>query len=168
MRFLYHTQRCTTVVRTPLDEWALILWEIWCCIRCMRSSIVDRKWFMYDFGSCAEISAIMCVLLGWKWKSLRIFKGIKIRCYMGVSWLSFYFRRNPSISKSTNQGGAKLSRDRKVLKKIKFHPITDHEGPEGEWSYSSTLSLTPALDGVGGQRHAPGRFTPGKGSVPFV
>jgi hypothetical protein len=31
---------------------------------------------------------------------------------------------------------------------------TGHEGPEGEWRYSSTLSLTSALDGVGGQRHA--------------
>jgi len=28
--------------------------------------------------------------------------------------------------------------------------------------YSSTFSLTSALDGVGGQRHAPGRFNPGK------
>jgi hypothetical protein len=27
--------------------------------------------------------------------------------------------------------------------------------PEGEWMYSSTLSSTLALDGVGGQRHAP-------------
>jgi hypothetical protein len=25
---------------------------------------------------------------------------------------------------------------------------TGHEGPEGEWKYSSTLSLTSALDGV--------------------
>jgi hypothetical protein len=33
--------------------------------------------------------------------------------------------------------------------KGKVHPITGHEGPEG-----STLSLTSALDGVGGQRHA--------------
>ena len=37
----------------------------------------------------------------------------------------------------------------------KFHPRTGHEGPEGEYRYSSTLSLTSALDGVGGQRHAP-------------
>ena len=31
----------------------------------------------------------------------------------------------------------------------KFHPITCHEGTEGEWVTSSTLSLTSALDGVG-------------------
>ena len=31
----------------------------------------------------------------------------------------------------------------------------DHEGPEGEYRYSTTLSLTLVLDGVGGQRHAP-------------
>jgi hypothetical protein len=31
--------------------------------------------------------------------------------------------------------------------------ITDHEGPEGDYQYNFTLSLTPALDGVGGKRH---------------
>ena len=41
-----------------------------------------------------------------------------------------------------------------VKGKGKVHPITDHEGPEGEWKYSFTLSLTSGLDGVGGQRHA--------------
>jgi len=30
------------------------------------------------------------------------------------------------------------------------HPWTGHEGPEGEWRYSSTLPLTSALDVVGG------------------
>jgi hypothetical protein len=34
--------------------------------------------------------------------------------------------------------------------KSKICPITGHEGPEGEYRYSSTLSLTSALDGVGG------------------
>jgi hypothetical protein len=39
--------------------------------------------------------------------------------------------------------------------KHQFHPRTGHEGPEEEFSRSSILSLTSALDGVGGQRHAP-------------
>ena len=30
--------------------------------------------------------------------------------------------------------------------------------------YSRTLPSTSALDGVGGQSHAPGRFIPGKGA----
>jgi len=47
----------------------------------------------------------------------------------------------------------------------KRHPRTGHEGPEGEYMYSSTLSLTSALDRVGG-RHA--RFIPGKTPVPIV
>jgi hypothetical protein len=34
---------------------------------------------------------------------------------------------------------------------------------EGEQRCSSTLSLTTALDGVGGQRHAPAALPPGKG-----
>jgi hypothetical protein len=39
--------------------------------------------------------------------------------------------------------------------KGKGHPVTGHEVPEGEYRYSSTLSLTSALDGVGGQRQTP-------------
>jgi hypothetical protein len=34
--------------------------------------------------------------------------------------------------------------------KGKFHPRIDRKGPEVEHRYSSTLSLTSALDGVGG------------------
>jgi hypothetical protein len=33
--------------------------------------------------------------------------------------------------------------------KDKVHPRTDHEGPEGEYRYNSTLSLTSVLDGDG-------------------
>ena len=46
--------------------------------------------------------------------------------------------------------------------KGKFHHITGHEGPEGEQRYSSNHSLTLALDGVGGQLHAPASLPPGK------
>jgi len=46
--------------------------------------------------------------------------------------------------------------------KGKVHPTTDYEGPEGEQRYSSTLSLTLALDGVGGQRHAPAALPTGE------
>jgi hypothetical protein len=44
----------------------------------------------------------------------------------------------------------------------RFHPRTGHESPEGEYRNSSTLSLTSALDGVGGQRHAPASLHPRK------
>jgi hypothetical protein len=46
--------------------------------------------------------------------------------------------------------------------KGKVHPRTGHEGPEGEYRYSSTLSLTLALDEGGWSTPRPGRFTPGK------
>jgi hypothetical protein len=39
--------------------------------------------------------------------------------------------------------------------KVTFHSVACHEGPEGDQKYSSTLSLTSAIDRVGGQRHAP-------------
>jgi hypothetical protein len=49
----------------------------------------------------------------------------------------------------------------------KVHPITGHEGPEREQSYSSTFSLTSALNGVGGQRQ-PRPFSPKKDPAPIV
>ena len=53
-------------------------------------------------------------------------------------------------------------------KKRKVHPTTAHEGPEGEEMYSSTLSLTSALDWGGWSAPRPGRLTPEKGLVPIV
>ena len=43
--------------------------------------------------------------------------------------------------------------------KVKVHPITGHEGPEGEYRYSSTHSLPRRLDGGGWSAPRPGRFT---------
>jgi hypothetical protein len=51
---------------------------------------------------------------------------------------------------------------------LKVHPSTDHEGPEWECRYSSTLSLTLALDGGGEwSKLRPGRFTPIKTRYPL-
>jgi hypothetical protein len=46
--------------------------------------------------------------------------------------------------------------------KGKVHSRTGHEGPEGEQMYSSTLPSTSALDGVGGQPHAPASSPQGR------
>ena len=54
----------------------------------------------------------------------------------------------------------------KVRGKGKVHPRTGHESPEGE-KCSSTLSLTFALDRVGGQRHASAALPPGKTRYPL-
>jgi hypothetical protein len=45
--------------------------------------------------------------------------------------------------------------------KGKVRPTRDHEGPEGEQKYSSTLSLTLALDGDGWLKPHPSCFTAG-------
>ena len=45
---------------------------------------------------------------------------------------------------------------------------TSHEGPEKDQRYSSTLSLTSALDGGGWSTPGPGSFTPGKDQIPIV
>ena len=43
-----------------------------------------------------------------------------------------------------------------------------HEDPDGEYSYSSTVSLTSGLDEGGRSTPRPGRFTPGKGPLPIL
>jgi hypothetical protein len=45
---------------------------------------------------------------------------------------------------------------------VKVHPEIGHGGREGEQRYSSILSLASALNGVGGQLHAPADLPPGK------
>jgi len=52
--------------------------------------------------------------------------------------------------------------------KVKVHPRTDREGPDGEYRYSHTLSLTSALDGDGWSTPRLGRFSAGKDPVPIV
>jgi len=45
-----------------------------------------------------------------------------------------------------------------MLGKGKVHPRTGHEGAEGEYSYSSTLSLILTLDRGGWSTPRPARF----------
>jgi hypothetical protein len=52
---------------------------------------------------------------------------------------------NFSTSDVAHKGKGKCKGERKR----KVHPRTGYEGPEGEWRYSSTLSLTSSLDVVG-------------------
>jgi len=51
---------------------------------------------------------------------------------------------------------------REVLRKTaKGHPKSCNDGAEGDERYSSTLSLTSALDGADGQRHTPAALLSG-------
>jgi hypothetical protein len=43
-----------------------------------------------------------------------------------------------------------------------FTLLQGHDSPEGKQRYTSSLSLTSALNGVGGQRHAPVALPPGR------
>jgi hypothetical protein len=52
--------------------------------------------------------------------------------------------------------------------KGKVHPTTGREGPEGEWRYSCTVSVTSALVGGGWSTPRPGCLTPGNDPVPIV
>jgi len=52
--------------------------------------------------------------------------------------------------------------------KGKVYLRTGYEGPEGEYRYTSTLSLTSTLDEDGWSMPRPDRFTPGKDPVLIV
>jgi hypothetical protein len=49
-----------------------------------------------------------------------------------------------------------------------FHPRTGHEASDGEYRYSSTLSLISALDEVGGRRHGPAVLPSGNRPVTIL
>jgi hypothetical protein len=48
------------------------------------------------------------------------------------------------------------------------YPRTGHDGPEGAYRYSSTLSLTLSLEGGRWWTPRPGHFTPGEDPVRTV
>ena len=50
---------------------------------------------------------------------------------------------------------------------VKFTPRTGYAGPEGEYMYSSTVSLTSTLDGAGAQCHALPDLPPRKNWYPL-
>ena len=52
--------------------------------------------------------------------------------------------------------------------KVKFRPITGRKDSMGEKIYSSTLSLTSVLNGVGGDRHAQTALPPGSDPISNV
>jgi hypothetical protein len=45
---------------------------------------------------------------------------------------------------------------------LQIRPRTGHEGPEGKYRYSSTVSLTSDVDGVRGRGQIPADSAPGK------
>jgi len=56
---------------------------------------------------------------------------------------------------------------RQLRVKSKVHPTRGHEDPEGEQRYKSILSLAWALEGVGGQHHAPAALPSERDPVPI-
>ena len=62
----------------------------------------------------------------------------------------------------------KCDRNKQCQQKVKFQPTTCHEGIEGVWRYSSTLSLTWALYGGGWLKSRSAGFTPGNDPLTIV
>ena len=74
-------------------------------------------------------------------------RGGKCICVVNITLRPLYSRKRTPV---------------KGMCKGKVHPRTGHEGPEGKQRYSFTLSLTSALDELGGERHAPAALPMGK------
>jgi hypothetical protein len=92
---------------------------------------------------------------------------------LGSNWPYYFIKAaKNSATFSENFSFQNYTKSVKLSKgKGKGHPKTDYEGPEGEQMYSSALALTPALDGVGGQRQAEAILTPpppGKTRYPLL
>ena len=77
---------------------------------------------------------------------------------MGLRWSCPCPKQAPRYANVLGSGG-----------KGKGHPRTGHEGPEGEYRYSSTLSLTSALNGIvwSTLRHATAALPAGKTQYPL-
>jgi len=85
---------------------------------------------------------LWCTVQTWRQKCTVVgYVNVVSRCNEGIGW---WCRRNV-----------------KYKEKGKVQTRTGHEGPERELRYSSSLSLTSALDGLGGQRHDPAALLPG-------
>jgi hypothetical protein len=60
-----------------------------------------------------------------------------------------------------------MFRESYLKAKAKFTLEQATKAQREEYRYSSTLSFTSALDGVGGKRHAPAALLPGKTQCPY-
>jgi hypothetical protein len=81
--------------------------------------------------------------------------GLISRCVIGI-----YHRQNP-LGRTMSLGSTESLTDMSKGKgKGKLYPRTCHESSEGEYRCNCDLSLTSALDGVDGQRHAPAALPP--------
>jgi hypothetical protein len=63
------------------------------------------------------------------------------------------YRALAESQKAAGFGGTEMIVLRKT--KCQVSPRTGHEGPEQEYRFGCTLSLTSAVDGVGGRHHTP-------------
>jgi hypothetical protein len=90
---------------------------------------------------------------------LRIIKITKYKCSSIFPY---------TLSWSVRSGTVKGSKGNSLGLPWHFILQQGHEGPEGEKRYSSTPSLTSALDGGRWSTPHPSRFTPGKDPVPIV
>ena len=97
---------------------------------------------------------------------------IQFTCPRLTSLKSVWFicgRIDKFWSRSTARNFSSFLKKRESYKgKGQAHPRTGHKGPEGQKMYSSTFSLTSALDVVGWSTPRPGHFIPEKDPVPIV
>jgi hypothetical protein len=132
------------------DSVAQIQWfaiQNWACFRNVTATALSstikgsvlRKFLLSNFPhSTLNISVL---LLHVNWLQLKF---TYTRGYNGVFLTAFHFTELLTFA---------------IL--FKVHPRTGYEGPEGEWRYISTFSLTSTLDVGGWSTPCPGRFISG-------
>jgi len=173
LRFLDHTQRRSTVGRTPLDEWSACRRDLYMTTHntqnrptsmppggirthsLSRRAVADLRLrprsYWYGPTLLAEPHISHGHLRGYpKGTVLKQFNIIAVRT-VTISSLFSILSTGPQVSVRTLSSTGKF--------KGKGHSWTGHGGPEREERYSSTLSSTSALDGVRWSMPLPGRFT---------
>jgi hypothetical protein len=162
---------CSLVsTRKPLDLlwWNMFEGEIWGCLGTdceefwyvLLCNLVEIYWLLYPEDGGSMFFRNVGKFL--QWSKFRPLKMSTLQCLKILGCNHSLLRcRIPEEQSSRSRRFSWLADTGKVRTR------TGHEGPEGEQKYSSTLSLTSALDGVGVQRHAPAALPRGMTRYPL-
>jgi hypothetical protein len=114
--------------------------------------VEEFKWYLQ----------LACIFLSYGWMFVYSQNGPE--ALIGIKWSFWYILLcvRPLYGFLCLNLSALLQASQKVKLSLCFNWAPRHEGVLGEWRYSSTHSLTSALDGGEWSASRPGHFTPGK------
>ena len=127
-----------------------MLWELFRWFVNVTASVYCR---VEAAAPCAFMTCVGTPLSLLWWLRLDFCITFRPTCYCPTAVLWFQFRKENC-------------RKFLFIKSCQVRPWVGHDDPEGEYRYSSTLSLTSALEGVGGERNVPAALPPPPGEGP--